>query len=138
MLCELHFNMMLKITSVLPRDIYTPLSLFLITAIPILFVLTFSFTRIEGNLLAIINTEPAIRFSAVVLMFSALLAASLPYIAMQLSSNDTMPRLMDITFPIFVALIAWLLFKQNHLDWSVSIAGLLILAGLMLIIWKHG
>lgn len=76
--------------------------------------------------------------SVVVLILTALIATSLLYIAMQLSPNATIAALMDITYPAFIAVVAWLLYRVNHLDWHVVIGAVLIFSGALVILSKHG
>lgn len=134
----LHFNMVAKITKALPQDLNTPITLFMITAAPIFLLLPFNYQRVFENLVTLWQAENQIRVSVLVLIFTTIIAASLLYIAMQLSPNPTIASLLDITYPLFIAIVAWLLYRENHLDWSVLIGGGLILSGAMLIVWKHG
>lgn len=134
----LHFNLVVKVSSVLPRDIYTPLTLFVVTAVSIFLLLPFMYQKIFANLATLWDAGTEIRISLVVLIFTTIIAANLLYVAMRLSPNATIASLIDITYPLFIALIAWLLYKENHLDWSVLVGGALIFSGSMLIVWKHG
>lgn len=134
----LHFNLIVKVSNVLPKDIYTPLTLFLITSVSILLLFPFIHQKVFTNLVTLWHTSNDIRLSVIVLVFTAIIAASLLYIAMQLSPNATVAALLDISYPVFVAIIAWLLYRENHLDWSLLAGGGLIFTGAMLIVWKHG
>ena len=134
----LHFNLIVKVSRVLPRDIYTPLTLFVITSVSILLLLPFIYQKVFANLMILWHAGNEIRISIVVLILTTIIAASLLYIAMQLSPNATVASLLDITYPVFIAIIAWLLYRENHLDWSVLAGGALIFSGAMLIVWKHG
>jgi len=134
----LHFNMVAKIMKTLPLDLNTPITLFMITAAPIFLLLPFNYQRVFENLATLWHAENGIRYSVLVLIFTTVIAANLLYVAMQLSPNPTIASLIDITYPLFIAIVAWLLFRENHLDWSVLVGGGLILSGSMLIVWKHG
>ncbi len=134
----LHFNMVVKVSNALPKDVYTPLTLFAVTALPIFFLMPFMYQKIGANIITLWQADNEVRVSLLVLMCTTLVAACLLYIAMQLSPNATIAALLDITYPLFIALIAWLLYRQNHLDWTVLLGGALIFAGAMLIVWKHG
>ena len=134
----LHFNLVVKVANVLPRDIYSPLTLFFITSVSILLILPVVYQKVLANLVTLWHASDDIKISVVVLVFTALIAASLLFIAMQLSPNPTVAALLDITYPVFIAIIAWLLYRENHLDWSVLVGGGLIFSGAMLIVWKHG
>lgn len=134
----LHFNLVVKVSQVLPKDIYTPLTIFFITSVSMLLILPVIHQRIYSNLEMLWHAGNDMRISVIVLVFTAIIAANLLYVAMQLSPNVTIASLLDITYPVFVALIAWLLYRENHLDWSVLVGGALIFSGAMIIIWKHG
>lgn len=134
----LHFNMVAKIMKALPQDLNTPITLFMITAAPIFLLLPFNYHKVFGNLVTLWQAGNEIRLSVVVLIFTTMIAANLLYIAMQQSPNPTIAALIDITYPLFIALIAWLLYRENHIDWPVLVGGALILSGSMLIVWKHG
>lgn len=134
----LHFNLVVKVFNVLPKDIYTPLTIFFITSFAILLLLPVIHQKLFTNMVTLWHAGNDIRISVVVLVFTAIIAASLLYIAMQLSPNPTVAALLDITYPVFVAIIAWLLYRENHLDWSVLVGGTLIFSGAMLIVWEHG
>jgi len=134
----LHFNLVAKIMKVMPSEVSAPLTLFLITGSSIYILLPFMHQKIFANLTLLWHADNSIRLSVLVLIFTTIVAANLLYIAMQLSPNPTVASLLEITYPLFVALIAWLLFRENPLDWSVLLGGSMILGGAMLIVWKHG
>ena len=134
----LHFNLVVKVSKILPKDIYTSLTLFAITSVAILPLVFILHQRIFSNLVTLWAAGSEIRVSMIILIFTAIIAATLLYIAMQLSPNATVAALLDITYPLFIAIIAWLLYKENHLDWYVLVGGGLIFSGAMLIVWKHG
>ena len=133
-----HFNLIVKISNVLPKDIYTPLTIFIITCLSIVLLIPVMHQKILSNLLTLWQAGSAIRVSVVVLIFTAIIASNLLYIAMQLSPNATVAAILDITYPVFIAIIAWILFRENHLDWTVLVGGALIFSGAMLIISRHG
>jgi drug/metabolite transporter (DMT)-like permease len=94
--------------------------------------------KIAANIVTLWQSGNDIRLSVLVLIFTTLVAANLLYIAMQLSPNPTIAALLDITYPLFIAIIAWFLYRENHIDWPVLVGGALIFSGAMLIVWKHG
>jgi len=132
-----HFNLVVKVSKVLPKDIFTPLTIFMITSVSILLLLPFTYQKVFTNLFTLWQAGKDIRISVIALVFTAIIAANLLYIAMQLSPNATVAALLDITYPVFVAIVAWLLYRENHLDWTVLAGGALIFSGAMLIVWKH-
>jgi drug/metabolite transporter (DMT)-like permease len=47
--------------------------------------------------------------------------------------NATFSALIEITYPLFIALTSWLVFGEGELTWSTGIGGLLIFAGVSVI-----
>lgn len=134
----LHFNLVVRVSRLLPNDIYTPLTLFFVTSLSMLAIIPFTWRRVFDNILSLYRAGTETRISVLLLLFTTLVAAMLLYIAMRVSNNPTVAGAIDITYPFFVALIAWLLFRENQVDWAVLLGGSLIFAGSFIIIWKHG
>ncbi|OOG23727.1 hypothetical protein B1C78_10620 [Thioalkalivibrio denitrificans] len=53
------------------------------------------------------------------------------------SRNATLASLIEITYPLFIVLFTWLLFRQVHVTPSAALGGALVMAGAALIIWNH-
>jgi drug/metabolite transporter (DMT)-like permease len=51
--------------------------------------------------------------------------------------NATLASLIEMTYPVFVVLFAYLFYRQMHVTSSVFIGGLMILLGAGLIIYNH-
>jgi drug/metabolite transporter (DMT)-like permease len=49
--------------------------------------------------------------------------------------NATVASLIEISYPLFVAFFAWLLFRESQLNWPVVIGGAMILGG-VLVVWS--
>ena len=64
------------------------------------------------------------------------LGAVLLYLSVN-SKNATLASLIEITYPVFVVLFAYLLFRQVHVNTSVILGGLMILVGAGLIIYNN-
>jgi len=64
------------------------------------------------------------------------LGAVLLYLSVS-SKNATLASIIEITYPVFVVLFAYLLFRQVHINTSVIFGGLMILAGASLIIYNN-
>jgi drug/metabolite transporter (DMT)-like permease len=47
--------------------------------------------------------------------------------------NATFSSLIEISYPLFIALISWLIFGEGELTWSTGIGGLLIFSGVSII-----
>jgi len=61
------------------------------------------------------------------------LGAYLTYAAMS-AKNPTLASLIEISYPFFVVLFTWVFFRQCQLNLSTMIGGLLLLAGVFIII----
>jgi drug/metabolite transporter (DMT)-like permease len=64
------------------------------------------------------------------------LGAVLLYLSVN-SKNATLASLIEITYPVFVVLFAYLFFRQVHVNTSVILGGLMILIGAGLIIYNN-
>ena len=64
------------------------------------------------------------------------LGAVLLYLSVN-SKNATLASLIEITYPVFVVLFAYLFFRQVHVNTSVILGGLMILVGAGLIIYNN-
>ena len=64
---------------------------------------------------------------------SSLLATVLLFLSID-GKNATMAGLIEISYPIFIVLFTWLLFREMHLTWTSALGGLLIMAGAAVVI----
>ena len=64
------------------------------------------------------------------------LGAVLLYISIN-NKNATLASLIEITYPLFVVIFSYLFFKQLHVNASVIVGGLMILAGAGMIIYNN-
>lgn len=70
------------------------------------------------------------------LALTSLLGAVLLFYSIA-GKNATLAALLEITYPLFVALFAWVLFREAHINTSVVLGALLVFAGTALIIWQN-
>lgn len=52
--------------------------------------------------------------------------------------NVTYAAVLEISYPLFVCLFTWLLFRDLQLSWNIAIGGLLIFTGSALVFFKSG
>jgi drug/metabolite transporter (DMT)-like permease len=65
------------------------------------------------------------------------LGAFLTYAAMS-AKNPTLASLIEISYPLFVVLFAWLFFREMELNTMTICGGLLVIVGVMVIIlWER-
>ena len=50
--------------------------------------------------------------------------------------NATLASLIEITYPIFTCLFAWIFLKETQVNWPLAVGGLLIFSGVCLIYLK--
>jgi len=67
-----------------------------------------------------------------VAVLTAMTAALLIFMSIQ-AKNATVASLIEVTYPFFTAFFAWMLFRQNTLNFATILGGLLILAGVVII-----
>ena len=63
----------------------------------------------------------------------ASLGTALLYFAIG-ARNATLASLIEISYPLFVVLFAWLFFRETHLNAATAIGGILIMAGVALVL----
>jgi drug/metabolite transporter (DMT)-like permease len=111
-------------------------SVLLLTALPI-FVLALFFHRTLAADYAVwttLDTGPKVRVLALAL--TSLLGSVLLFLSIA-GKNATLASLIEISYPVFVVMFAWLLFREIHVNTSVIIGSLLVFAGVTMIIWNN-
>ena len=68
----------------------------------------------------------------VVAVVSSAAGALLIYIAIG-EKNATLASLIEISYPFFVAVFAWLFFRETQFNWPTVFGGLLILGGVAVV-----
>ena len=51
--------------------------------------------------------------------------------------NAVLASLLEVSYPLFVLLFAWLFFREVHMTPVTAVGGLLILAGVMMVSWHN-
>ena len=49
------------------------------------------------------------------------------------NKNATVIGLIEISYPLFIILFSWLLFRTYHLSWHLALGGVLVIAGISII-----
>ena len=108
-------------------------SVLLLTALPLMLVVPL----FSQDILQDIKTFSQLpRFDQLAILsigLTSVLASVLLFMSIG-NKNATLASLIEITYPAFVVLFAFLIFKQLHLNASVIVGGLLIMSGAALII----
>lgn len=111
-------------------------SVLLLTALPIV-ILAFFFHRslaADYVVWAALDTGPRVKVLALAL--TSLVGSVLLFLSIA-GKNATLASLIEISYPVFVAMFAWLLFREIHVNTSVILGGLLVFAGVAMIIWNN-
>ncbi len=112
------------------------MSVLLLTAIPIILVAPW----FHNTLLADYRTLSELRWSdrtpVLVLPLTSLSASVLLLVSID-SKNATLASLIEISYPMFVAMFAYLLFREVHLNPSVMAGSLLVFLGVGIIILNN-
>jgi len=53
------------------------------------------------------------------------------------AKNATLASLIEISYPLFVALFAWILFREVQVNWPTALGGCLVLGGVALVYWGN-
>lgn len=127
-----HYNLLSKaMTTISPITAYWLPTTIMLLGMPLFYKTLWS------DFQATLKADLAVQVSVSVIAFTSFLATVLLYKAIQ-SHNPVHASLIEITFPLFVAICSILLFKENHLDVPTVIGGLLILSGAGVIIYFGG
>ena len=125
-----HYNLIGKaLTVASPITLYWLPSILLIAALP------FYYKILVEDYYKIIAATADVKVSVVVMIFTSIIASLALYKAVA-GSNATIASLIEISYPVFVALFAYLIFGENHLtSWHFVVGGMLILVGTGLVIY---
>ncbi|OGG51756.1 hypothetical protein A3C18_00085 [Candidatus Kaiserbacteria bacterium RIFCSPHIGHO2_02_FULL_54_11b] len=127
------------ITYVLNEQIFKQLSVPTTIAIEALFfsVLTIVVMAFTGTLKTDIATVGASR-SLIWLLVAGTVAALIAELLIGFSitaKNATLAGLIEISYPLFIALFAFLLFKENELTIGTAVGGAFVFLGVAIIYW---
>lgn len=111
-------------------------SALLLTALPIFVVALFNLKQIASDISVVRELTLGTQLSIAAVMLTSLAGSTLLYISIG-SKNATLASLMEITYPMFVALFAYLLFRSVVLNVSVVVGALLIFSGVAIIILNN-
>jgi drug/metabolite transporter (DMT)-like permease len=114
----------------------SPITVYFIPSIVLFAFLPFYYKTLISDYHSLMAGDVSVKISAFALMFTSIAASLLLYKAIY-GSNATVASLIEITYPVFVALFAFIIFNENHLTWNVAAGGMLIMAGTGLIIYNN-
>jgi drug/metabolite transporter (DMT)-like permease len=114
----------------------SPLSVLLLTSIPAFVLLPFFMRTLRSDYGVLKAMEWGPRLTILALAVTSLLGTLLLYFSID-KKNATLASLIEISYPVFVALFSYVLFRQMHVNASVMLGALLVFAGVALIILNN-
>ena len=111
-------------------------SVLLLSVLPILLLMPVFLRDLAHDLDAVRALPGAEQGMIAAIGLTSLLGAVLLYLSIA-GKNATLASVIEITYPVFVVVFAYLLFRQVHLNASVVIGGLMVMAGAGLIIYNN-
>ena len=113
---------------------YISLPSVLVLSVLPLFVLGPFFVRpVLADLQTLMGLDWGVRGLILAIAVTSLAGTVFLYLAIG-GKNATLAAVIEISYPVFVALFAWLLFREVHINASVIAGGLLVFAGVATII----
>jgi drug/metabolite transporter (DMT)-like permease len=112
------------------------ISVLLISSVPIIAVAIFFYRDIVADYHALQRMTSGERALILAVGLTSLIASAFVFMAIR-DKNATLASLIEISYPVFVALFAYLLFRQVDLSLPVVIGALLSFAGIGIIIWSN-
>ena len=108
----------------------------LLTAVPVLAVTPFFARRLLEDYRLVLAMNWPERAPVLAIAGTSLLASVLLFLSIG-SKNATLASLIEISYPIFVAVFAFALFRDVHVNGSVLLGGALVMAGVGIIILNN-
>ena len=113
--------------------VISPITAYWIPTVIMVLGLPFFYKRLIIDFQDVWNATLDVKLSVIAITFTGFAASYTLYKAIQLH-NAVHASLIEIAYPIFVALFAYLIFKENHLTWEVMVGGAFIMIGTILVI----
>lgn len=103
--------------------------------LPIYFAIALSLGRIREGF-TFIATHGYGHFALLLFMALSIVSGSFLILLGISAKNATLASLIEITYPLFTFLFAWLILKETQLTWASGVGALLIFAGIAVIYLK--
>lgn len=108
----------------------------LLTALPILLVLPLYQRTLKDDYQVWRALTWSDRAPILAIAVTSLVGALLLYVSIA-GKNATLTSLIEISYPVFVAVFAFVLFRELHINASVVVGAALVFSGVALIIWHN-
>ena len=107
-----------------------------LTLIPLIFITPFFINNLIHDYRVFTSLETTAKLTIITIGLTSILGAILLFLSIE-SKNATLASLIEITYPIFVALFSFFLFKHTHFNSSVILGGIMVIAGAGIIILNN-
>jgi drug/metabolite transporter (DMT)-like permease len=111
-------------------------SVFVLTLLPLLVVAPLFHKQLAADFAVLRALDWSARAPILAIMLTSAAGAVLLFLSIA-GKNATLAALIEISYPVFVVLFAWLLFGEYHLTPRVMLGAGLVFAGVLLIIWHN-
>ena len=111
-------------------------SVILLSMIPVLLALPLFLRTVSNDIDTVKLLPSSEQWIIACLGLIGLFGEVMVYMAIT-GKNATLTSLIEMTYPVFVVLFAYLFYRQMHVTSSVFIGGLMILVGAGLIVYNH-
>jgi len=112
-------------------------SVLLITIIPVVLLVPVFADTLTTDYKSFAQLPITDKFIVLTVGLTSLLATVLLFVSIE-NKNATLASLIEITYPVFVALFSFILFKHVHFNTSVIIGAFLVFSGVAIIILNNG
>lgn len=107
-----------------------------LTAVPLVLLAPFFHKTLTADFEVLKNLGWAGSAPILALALTSLAGSVLLFMSID-SKNATLASVIEISYPLFVGLFAYLLFRHMHVNASVVLGGLLVFAGVVIIILNN-
>ena len=108
----------------------------LLTALPVALLIPFFLPSLIADYRLVSAMTWNERAPVLGITLTSLLASILLFLSIE-SKNATLASLLEITYPLFVAVFAFLMFREVHINASVIVGSALVMAGVGIIILNN-
>jgi drug/metabolite transporter (DMT)-like permease len=109
------------------------MTVLLLTVVPVLLLLPFYRHTLVADVRKLAQLGAGERWTVLSVAVTSLVATVLLFVSID-RKNATLAALIEISYPLFIVLFTWLLFREVHLSWTSALGGLLIMAGAAIVI----
>ena len=111
-------------------------SVILLSMIPVLLVMPLFLRTVSDDIETVKTLPPTEQWIIMSIGLIGLFGEVMVYMAIS-GKNATLASLIEMTYPIFVVLFAYIFYRQMHITASIFVGGLMILVGAGLIIYNN-